>query len=183
MTTTSGILAVIDVIAIQESHMAARSHMEVEDLQQEIRFACIKALTKFDPTRIGPSPYAFLKRCAKNHLYNLNRGTYVPNNPPCVRCPLWIDKTCSINEEGCDKIVKYRQSMDAKATIKHPDNLGDYDKSVFSQNEAFVLDSSIRDMLPSGLINDYNLMVAGVSINSKNRSRIRKLVKDMLNDD
>jgi len=182
------ISGVIEVIAIQESRMAGRSHMEIDDLQQEIRLACVKALAKFDPTRIGPSPYAFLKRCAQNHLYNLNRGTYVPNNPPCARCPLWdkLNKTCTINEEGCDKIVEYRKNMEAKAAIKHPDHLGDHD-TIDGTNgaiDAFILDSSIRDVLPSNLIPDYNLMVSGRAdeISARNRTRIRKLVRAMLED-
>lgn len=182
------ISGVIEVIAIQESRLAGRSHMEIDDLQQEIRLACIKALHKFDPSRIGPSPYAFLKRCAKNHIYNLNRGTYVPNNPPCVRCPLWDrqNKICSINEEGCTKIADYRSNMESKAAIKHPDHLGDYDTTDVDNNciEAFILDHSIRETLPKNLIDDYNLMLSGRSseISPRNRSKIRKMVKAMLED-
>lgn len=182
------ISGVIEVIAIQESRMAGRSRMEIDDLQQEIRLACVKALDKFDPTRIGPSPYAFLKRCAKNHLYNLNRGTYVPNNPPCTRCPLWdkVGKKCSVDEEGCDKIVEYRKNMEAKAAIKHPDHLGSYDTVDASNGavDAFILDSSIRDTLPQSLIQDYNLMLQDRAneVSSRNRSRIRKLVRTLIED-
>lgn len=168
--------------------MAARSHMDIEDLQQEVRLACIRALAKFDPTRIGPSPYAFLKRCARNHLFNLNRGTFVPNNPPCTRCPLWDkhNKLCTINEEGCDKILEYRKNMEAKAAIKYPDQLGSYDTIDRTNGniEAFLLDHSIRETLPPNLIKDYNLMLQGRTseISSRNRSRIRKLVKTLIED-
>lgn len=182
------ISAVIEAIAVHESKIAARSHMSVSDLQQEIRLACVKALSKFDPTRIGPSPYAFLKRCAKNHVFNLNRGTFVPNNPPCTRCHLWDkeNKTCTIDELGCDKIVDYRKNMRAKAAIKYPDHLGHYD-TVDKNNsdiDAFILDSSIRDILPSNLVPDYNLMTSGRSqdVSSRNKVKIRKIIKDLIQD-
>ncbi len=186
LATDPEVSGVIEVIAIQESRMAGRSHMEIDDLQQEIRLACIKALKNYDPTRIGPSPYAFLRRCAKNHLFNLNRGTFVPNNPPCVRCSLWgkVGRTCSIAEEGCDKIVNYRGNMAAKAALKFPDHLGYFDALESRQSNlgVFILDSSIRDMLPSGLHVDYDKMLVGRTneVGNKNRLLIRKTVKEII---
>lgn len=188
LATEPEISGVIEVIAIQESRMASRSRMEIDDLQQEIRLACVKALNKFDPSRIGPSPYAFLRRCAKNHLFNLNRGTFVPNNPPCVRCSLWDsgNRTCSVAEEGCTKIVEYRKNMAAKAALKFPEHLGYYDalESRSSSVDAFILDSSIRQTLPSGLHGDYDKMLSGRTneVGNKNRLLIRKIVRDLIDD-
>lgn len=197
LVMVSGVLAytpevsgVIEQIAYKEARIAARSRIEQDDLKQEIRMACIKALTQFDATRIGPSPYAFLVRCAKNHLYNLSRGTFVPNNPPCTRCPLWDKKTrtCSVKEVGCDKIVEYRKSMSAKASIKHADNLGDYETidSVHSGDvDALVLYTSIKDKLPVDMLLDFEKMIDGriKEVSSKRRGQIRKIVREFLDDE
>lgn len=193
----SGVLAytpevsgVIENIANKEAKIAARSRIERDDLRQEIRMACIKALGQFDASRIGPSPFAFLLRCAKNHLYNLSRGTLVPNNPPCTRCPCWdkAKKICTKNDSGCEKMDGYQKSMQAKAAIKHPDNLGDYESIDIVRSgdvEAYELYSSIQDRLPSHLLEDFNKMINGQlkELTSKRRAQIRKIIRELLDND
>jgi DNA-directed RNA polymerase specialized sigma24 family protein len=187
LTYTPEISGVIESIAARESNVAARSRIERDDLRQEIRMACIKALSQYDPTRIGPSPFAFLQRCAKNHRYNLSRGTFVPNNPPCVRCPLWSRETrsCSVNEVDCTKIVDYRRNMTAKVSIKHAENLGSHETTDSSDsNQAFALKQSIIDTLPQHLITDFQKMASGLAheVSSKNKAAIRKFVRSMIQD-
>jgi len=159
-----------------------------EDLKQEMRMAAIKAMAKYDPTRIGPSPYKFLEQCVRNHVYNLNRGVYVPNNPPCVRCELWdkVNKTCRINEEGCEAIVRYRQNMETKKSLRSPDRLPDFDLSTprgAEDIDAFVLDESIKSRLPADLLEDYVKLTSGQKVDPRRKTKIRRIVKKLLEED
>jgi hypothetical protein len=149
---------------------------------------CIDAMQKYDQDRIGPSPYKFLQVSVKNHLYNMRRGAFVPNNPPCVRCEYWdrVNKRCVIDEEGCDKIVRYRKGMSVRAALRKPATLEgeitDYRRGL--DVEAFILDESIRTILPSSLIPAYERMIGGdaVSVNPRMKSRIRKAVRELISD-
>lgn len=157
-----------------------------EDIAQEIRMECVRVMSKFDASRIGPSPYRYLRQCVRNFLFNMRRGIYVPNNPPCVRCPYWNrhNKTCLIDEVGCQKIVDYRNNMRRKADIHNPGTLDSevLDYSVGASLDAIVLNDSIRDALPESLISDYEMMLEGRSseVPLKSRRAIRRIVQELL---
>jgi len=186
----SQVSGIIEVLVYKETRRLSRFAPDRPDLEQEVRLACVKACELYDPNRIGPSPYQFLKTCVRNHLYNLSRGKYVPNNPPCSRCPLWdkANKICIINEEGCEKIKVYREHMAIKAALHKPDNIGyeALDSRTGSHvDESFILDASIRDVLPSGLIPMYEKMLQGQSseVPSKIKTQIRKIVRNLLKEE
>lgn len=183
----------IEYLVYSEGHRLHNPGMDFLDVAQEIRMACLKAMHRFDPSRIAhnnpnPFPLQFFRRCVRNHFYNMNRGTYLPNNPPCTRCPLWdkAKKVCVIDEKDCDKIVEYRKKMATKAAIRQPAHLeGDFiDGRMGMDINALILDSSIRSILPKTLINDYDKMLSGDSkaVPSKNKTKIRKIVRELLND-
>jgi hypothetical protein len=166
-----------------------------EDIAQEIRTECFKAISKYDDTRIGPNPYTFLDRCVHNHLYNMRRGIYVPNNPPCIRCPFWdkANKTCTIDEMDpddrtipCRKITQYRQNMLTKASLKGPSTLENdpYDNNVSVDSDYIDLHESIREYLPNHLKDSYELMAVGRSdlVTHNHKKQIRELVRIMLDN-
>ncbi len=181
---------IIEVLVYKETRRLSRFAPDKPDLEQEVRLACIKACQLYDPNRIGPSPYQFLKTCVRNHLYNLSRGKYVPNNPPCSRCPLWdrANKVCIIKEEGCEKIVAYREHMAVKASLHKPENAG-HDildgKKGSDVDESFILDASIRDVLPPHLIKSYEQMISGFScdVPAKVKAQIRKIVRNLIKEE
>lgn len=186
----SSVSGMIEAIVFTEGKKYPHPGVEFEDIAQEIRFACVKALQSFDPSRIGPFPYKFLQRCVKNYIYNLNRGTLVPNNPPCNRCEFWnkLNKTCKINEVGCDKIVEFRKRMATKASLKTPNVLDekfDASSNRYENVEVFILDASIRESLPGSLLLAYQKIVSGYSseVSTKDKNRIRKIVKHIIADD
>lgn len=160
--------------------------MDHEDVAQEIRLECLRVLEFFDPTRIGPSPYKYLQTCVRNFLYNMRRGIWVPNNPPCVRCPLWnrIAKTCTIEEIGCEKIVQYRESMATKADLKQPTSLDVevLDDRAEQEIDATMLDQSIRSALPKNLITHYERLIAGQAVPARIKKQIREIVTAVIND-
>lgn len=159
--------------------------MDFEDTAQEIRLECIRVLQFYDSTRIGPSPYKFLQTCIRNFLYNQSRGIWVPNNPPCVRCPLWdkLRKTCTIDEVGCDKIIKYRENMATKADLKRPATLEVeiMDSQPEQEFDAMLLDQSIRQALPKNLHIHYDRLIAGEKVPARLKRQIREIAVEIIN--
>jgi len=191
-TIASGIPSYADVSDIIEAlvHIEGRRYpipgMDFEDTGQEIRLECVRVLSFYDYTRIGPSPFKYLQTCVRNFLYNQRRGIWVPNNPPCVRCPLWdkIKKTCTIDEVGCDKIVKYRENMSIKSDLKQPALL-ETDITDFQQEselDANDIDKSIREALPNVLLKYYDKMLLGEKIPARIKKQIREIVTDIINN-
>lgn len=190
--STSGTPTYEDVSDIIEAlvHTEGRKYpipgMDFEDTAQEIRLECVRVLKYYDADRIGPSPYKFLQTCVRNFLYNQRRGIWVPNNPPCVRCPLWdkLRKTCTINEVDCDKIVQYRENMATKAALKQPASLEvDLMDSVHEQEiDAMLLNDSIIEALSPDLVAYYERMVAGESIPARAKRQIRDIVTVIINN-
>lgn len=181
---------IIEVLVHKETRRLSRFAPDKPDLEQEVRLACIKACQLYDPNRIGPSPYQFLKTCVRNHLYNLSRGKYVPNNPPCSRCPLWdrANKVCIIKEEGCEKIKVYREHMATKAALHKPDNSGHEvldARQGSDTDESFMLDASIREVLPPHLVEPYQRMIDGYSseVPAKIKAQVRKIVRNLLKEE
>jgi len=177
---------VIEAIVYKEGRRQPIPGMDFEDTAQEVRLECIRVLQFYDASRIGPSPYKYLQTCVRNFLFNKRRGIWVPNNPPCVRCPLWdkVRKTCTIDEVGCDKIDQYRQNMATKADLRRPRSL-QFDVSDNQHEEdvdAMVLDQSIRDALPSHLIDAYNKMLAGEKIPQRFKKQIRDIATGVINN-
>ena len=160
--------------------------MDFEDTAQEIRLECVRVLNFYDSTRIGPSPYKYLQTCVRNFLYNQRRGIWVPNNPPCVRCPLWdkVRRICTIDEVGCDKIVQYRESMATKAALKRPATLevDIMDSNHEQETDATFLDDSIRQALPKHLHSYYDQLIIGNAIPPRIKRQIREIAMQVINN-
>lgn len=197
MTSASGVVAsgtpsyadvanVIEALVHTEGRRYPIPGMDFDDIAQEIRLECIRVLQYYDPSRIGPSAYKFLQTCVRNFLYNQRRGIWVPNNPPCVRCPLWdkMRKLCTIDEVGCDKIVQYRQNMATKAALRQPATL-EFDIMDDQQEQeiaATVLDQSIRAALPAHLVEYYDKMLLGEKVPARVKRQIREIATGVIND-
>ena len=178
---------VIEAIIHTEGRRYPIPGMERDDIAQEIRLECLRVMQYYDATRIGNSPYKFLQVCVKNFLYNMRRGIYVPNNPPCVRCPLWdkIRKTCVIDEIGCEKIVQYRQSMATKAALRAPASLEvEVTDGEGLDADAWMLDESFRAALPPAYLKHYQAMKEGRAdeVPPRIKRHIRTIIKDILKD-
>lgn len=184
--TYSDISDIVEALVNTEGRRYPIPGYDHEDIAQEIRMECLRVLPFFDAARIGPSPYKYLQTCVRNFLYNMRRGIWVPNNPPCVRCPLWdrIRRTCTIEEVGCEKIVQYRENMAAKADLRKPTSLEDdvLDNCQDEETEAMLLDTSIRDALQPRLIPYYNKMIVGDKIPARIKREIRLIVTEIINN-
>ena len=187
----SGTPSYADVSDIVEAlvHTEGRKYpipgLDFEDIAQEIRLECVRVLHFYDADRIGPSPFKYLQTCIRNFLYNQRRGIWVPNNPPCVRCPLWdrVRKTCTIEEVDCEKIVLYRGNMATKAAIRQPSSLSIEvtDHGQEEELQATLLDQSIRQALPENLIVYYEKMIIGDIVPPRVKKAIRDIAMSVIN--
>lgn len=186
----SGVICYEDITNIVEALINTEGRrypipgMEHEDIAQEIRLECIRVLPFYDASRIGPSPYKYLQTCVRNFLYNMRRGIWVPNNPPCVRCPLWnkVLRICTIDEVGCEKIVQYRSNMAIKADLRRPATI-DEDMFTVNENDSLVLlDQSIRGSLPTNLIVHYDKLINGEKVTNRIKKQIRLIVTEIINN-
>ena len=163
--------------------------MDQDDIRQEIRIKCIHALQPkvFDPTKSSKTPYAYLRCVIHNFLYNLKRGTWTPNNPPCVRCDLW-DRTirkCNIEEKDCRKMAKYRSTMKAKADLRTPIGFDEYylnGQQSFSSVEEFELDEFVSMKLPDEYCTYYHMLKRGEivpeEIINELKERVLKIIEE-----
>lgn len=177
---------IVEALVFTEGKRFPIPGMDFEDTAQEVRMECVRVLQFYDSSRIGPSPFKYLQTCVRNFLYNQRRGILVPNNPPCVRCPLWdkFRKICTIDEVGCDKIVLYRESMATKAALKSPMLLDDEINDATHEQEidAVLLDQSIRSMLPQNLIVYYEKLKRGDEIPARIKKQIRIIALGVINN-
>jgi hypothetical protein len=180
--------SVVEAIVNTEGRKYNVPGYDFDDIAQEIRMECYRVMEFYDPQRIGNSPYKYLITCIRNRFYNMRRGVYVPNNPPCVRCELWDkeNRRCTIDEVGCDKIVRYRKGMSTKAALHKPSSLDIdvEDASIGNNVNLIVLDESIVAALPSGLIIHYQHLKSGNStmVPPRIKRQIREITKRIIED-
>jgi len=167
--------------------------MDAQDIAQEIRVKCIQALesNQYDPEKSNGSPYNFLHRCIHNHVYNLRRGTWVPNNPPCVRCDCWDKKerkcTAVDGEDDCAKMQKYRDAMRIKASLRTPIGFDKYcteGRAIeFGSIEELELDDLIINRLPQKLCNEYMKLRRGEAVKNKKKNELKRAILAILKEE
>lgn len=164
-----------------------------DDIAQEVRILCFKALQKYDPAKENKGIFYFLAKSVDNGLYNKGRGVYFDNNPPCTRCPEYNKETKECC--GSERYLKYRKNMERRRAIDNPIifssvvDKGDGEEGVESLEQCEVsstgfidLDEHIRTNLDPDLIGYYDDMVSGqVSlVPSRIKRKIRNQIREIL---
>lgn len=164
--------------------------MDSDDIRQEIRIKCIHALQPevFDPSKSSKTPYAYLRCVIHNFLYNLKRGTWTPNNPPCVRCDCWDRdlRKCTIEEDGCKKMEKYRSMMKAKADLRTPIGFDEYyldGQHTFGSVEEIELDELVTFKLPEEYRIYYQMLKNGDRVPEQISNELQQLVIQILEEE
>lgn len=162
-----------------------------EDIAQEIRLICFKAIEHFNPDRVKPDRWKnFFGRCVDNGLKNLKRDNYLRTSPP-VRV--------NFDDMTPDEIIEFKKTQDytrwqrfqknlqRKLRILHPipiDILGDTIKHArfeeeleYKDLERYVIDSiaaelrmSLRKMLNG----------EGKNVSKRDKRKIQAFVKRLL---
>lgn len=162
-----------------------------EDIGQEIRIICFRALDHFDINRVKEDKWQnFFGRCVDNGLKNLKRDNYLRTSPPCKGdCGFLHGDLYMNNELGrvCKKWLKFRKNLQRKIKVRHPipievigDNVKDsnHEKEIESHDlEKYVLES-----IPEELRVYLRLMIdgRGKEVPRKEKKRIQTLVKKIL---
>lgn len=173
-------LGIIERVVLSKRNQYKFPGTSSEDLSQDIRIICFDAINRFDIKRVKNDSvekplFSFLARCVDNALYNKFRGIFLNNNPPCIRCEHYIKKTkeCAINEEGCDRIIKYRNNMARKRNIFAPGQFAHeaYEPEIGAQADS-VLDF-LKERLPRRL---YTKLIKGEPLTKKEREKIKRYI-------
>lgn len=161
-----------------------------EDIGQEIRIICFRALDHFDITRVKEDKWQnFFGRCVDNGLKNLKRDNYLRTSPPCKGDCGFLHGDQYMNELGriCKKWLRFRKNLQRKIKVKHPipiavigDNVkdGNQEKEIETRDlEKYVLES-----IPEELRGNLRLMLDGhgKDVPRKEKKRIQELVKRIL---
>lgn len=106
---------------------------EREDIEQEIFFACVKALPKFDRDKMKGNPMKFFNMVTENHLRNLKRDKLYAFRPPCERCKHAKNKDgkyekqrCNLfknSKDKCSEYQDYLKAFDTKVNLSNPISL------------------------------------------------------------
>jgi hypothetical protein len=94
-----------------------------DDIGQEIRLICFKALNHFDMSRVKQDKLVnFFGRCVDNALKNLKRDNYIRFSSPCNSdCEfLHSEDDGDTLAQVCRKWLKFHKGQQAKKLIKHP---------------------------------------------------------------
>jgi hypothetical protein len=166
--------------------------MDAQDIAQEIRIKCLESLAsnQYEPGKTGGTPYSFLYRCIHNHLYNIRRGVWTVNNPPCVRCEYWSRKQRSCisvgGEDICNKMQKYRSIMSVKASLRTPVGFDKHctdGRSVeFSSIEEYELHDLIINRLPLHLHSEYDKVRSGMKVPQDTIKILQDAIYEILKD-
>lgn len=161
-----------------------------EDIGQEIRIICFRALDHFDIDRVKEDKWQnFFGRCVDNALKNLKRDNYLRTSPPCKGDCGYLHEDQYQNELGrmCKKWLKFRSNLQRKIRVKHPipievigDNVkdGNQEKEIESRD----LEKHVLECVPAELRGYLRLMLDGKgnSVPRKEKKRIQTLVKRIL---
>jgi DNA-directed RNA polymerase specialized sigma24 family protein len=119
-----------DISEIVEYLVATKAYQntfdcyESDDIAQEIRIICLKALDHFDMSKVKDNKLVnFFGRCVDNSLKNLKRDKYIRYTPPC-------DNDCSYLHgdeyldgdlaKVCKRWIKFKKKIRRQASIKNP---------------------------------------------------------------
>jgi hypothetical protein len=162
-----------------------------EDIGQEIRIICFKALQHFDVTRVEKDRWTnFFGRCVDNGLKNLKRDNYIRPSTPCpVDCSyLHGDEYLTNEVDGvCKRWLKHRENIQRRIGVIHPVNIeavGDVVRDFKMDDEGQYRDlrNFLIEKLPVELHKPLDEMLAGrgskLSLNQ--RRKVQKAVKALL---
>jgi len=190
-TTYSDISDIVEYLVNTKSRTYTFDCWTHEDIAQEIRIICFKALAHFDVSRVEPDKWKnFFGRCVDNGLKNLKRDNYIRNSPPCKGdCGMLhgdehLDKDLTM---VCKRWLKFRERLQRKIRVLHPipiDFVGDIIKlaGVESEFEAKDLEEHILSHTPKELKRQLKLMIDGkaAKVPRKDKQKIREFVERIL---
>ena len=163
-----------------------------DDIAQEIRIICFKALNHFDAARSQPDKWKnFFGRCVDNGLKNLKRDNYLRAATPCKSdCEfLHGGDTKEDKELGrtCKRWLKFQYNLKRKIKILHPipieiigDSVRDFNAEEYLESRD--LQEHIISRMPENLKVPLLKMLTGKEkeVSRKDKQKVRKCVSRIL---
>jgi hypothetical protein len=189
--TYEDIKDIVEYLVGTKSYQYRFDCYEADDIGQEIRLICIRALEHFDVDRVEKEKWKnFFGRCVDNALKNLKRDNYIRTASPCTSdCSLLHGDEYLNNFLGhvCKRWLKFRKGLQRKISIMHPLNIEkvghniqdrDFEKEIETED----LINYLRKILPHELRESFNIMVGGRanSVSLRDKKKIRKILKGVL---
>ena len=185
--TYSEIEPIVEYLVKVKSNNYTFDCWTTDDIGQEIRMICFKAMTHFDSERVLPDKWKnFFGRCVDNALKNLKRDRYIRYQTPCdSECELLHSNDDELNKI-CKKWLKHQENINRKKSIRHPvsiDLVGDirdvkFEKKVEVEDTKTYLLSKIEAYLRPGLVQILNGNKKKVPV--RDRRKIQISVRTLL---
>lgn len=113
---------IVEYLVKVKSHIYTFDCYASDDIGQEIRLICFKALNHFDISKVDKSKWVnFFGRCVDNGLKNLKRDNYVRFNQPCPADCEFLHCEDADDEFGnvCKRWLKFKENLKRKLSIKN----------------------------------------------------------------
>ena len=122
--TYSDIEPIVEYLVKVKSHNHTFDCWTADDIGQEIRLICLKALTHFDVDRVEPTKWKnYFGRCVDNALFNLKRDNYIRFQTPCNSDCELLHSDDEELEKICKKWINHQVKIAKQKNIKHPVNI------------------------------------------------------------
>jgi hypothetical protein len=187
----SDIEDIIEYLVATKSHSFSFDVFGADDIAQEIRIICYRALQHFDANRVGKDRWTnFFGRCVDNGLKNLKRDNYIRPSTPCgIECnALHGEQHLITNVAGvCKRWLKDRENHFKRIGIMHPvciESVGDIVRDMGSDKDSKFRDlkNNLLEKLPKDLHPAFEEMLAGRGsfLTLNQRRKVQKAVKNLL---
>jgi RNA polymerase sigma factor (sigma-70 family) len=179
-----------DLVRIKSRKFAKR-YLSHEDIAQEIRIKCWKAIPTFD-TEKGQSLKTYLNVVTENVLRNLMRDKFATFSPPCKKRCDHYDAAGRPTDKAhlCPTFKRYFAAYKKKCAVRMPASVDSAFKSSAEGmpcNHDYLaqleLDISIRTALKAvhpRLVEFYEELISGQKIPHKIKVQIQSIVRGVL---
>lgn len=163
---------------------------DYEDIAQEIRLKCHRILPQFQPGKT--TAFNYFGRCADNLLRDIRRRHTLRKTNVCSRCVYYRNKECFLygkHPKECERYKIYLINKERKEGITKM--ISDPGFAWHTQQaQGFMFDqerhyqraiSEIRNILPSGLILPFDMVLANSGIVPEIEDQLFATVKAIIN--
>jgi hypothetical protein len=196
--TEEQVLASIEVIVKGLAHKFKFGYHETDDMAQEARYECIKALDKYEPEK--GKLETFLWTHTKNRLSNLKRNKYERYDKPCLNCPLNAydpdclksDNECTAYDDknDCKPYYNWLNRNSAKKNIMSPIGIGqvkDENESNMRQENCPVdkihsqsIINLLDEKIPVNLRSSWIKMKNDIRLNKPEREKLLSAIREIM---
>ena len=139
-----------------------------DDIAQEIRLVCVKAIDKWDASKNNSTPFHFLARCADNRLRNMVRDNAAT-----------LPKSKQDDKKAQERLKKKKALYSALSVgLDIPeDSLGDYNEECTAHD----LKESVEANLPKDVVPSFHILINSgpPSISKTHLRTIKKVIRDL----